>query len=140
MKATAFLLLSLLSASAIADDDFSVMAGLWSYHWDAAPVCGKRDCNESNDMIGIESGNIFAATMINSFNRRSYWLGVVTDKRCWSDYICADISAALATGYPDAEIVPFIAPRVIIGADKGLQLQLFGMPGYIMGAGFRYEF
>lgn len=139
MKIFSVLIFSLLASSAHAED-FSIDLGLWSHHWSTAPECGHENCNEANQLLAVEYGNFSIGTMENSFWRRSYLIGIHTDPRCWYTWLCGDLGITAATGYYDRGPAYFLSPRIILGQEKGPQIQILGVPGFIAGVGFRYSF
>lgn len=133
----------LIAGQAYSSESASLMVGMWSKHWDAATKCGELECNERHDLIGVEYDGYFLATYKNTLNMRTNLAGMTTSEKCWGDWVCADLIYGVATGYDekfDKSVIPFAAPRINVQLYNNLHLQVFGVPGYIVAAGFRYEF
>lgn len=131
-------LLFLTSTAASADE---LLLGLWSKHWDSASKCEEFKCNEEHNLVGYVGEQWFVGTYKNTLFERSYLVGWKSKETCLNDYVCYDLWAGAVSGYGESEsagnneIVPFLSPRVKIGP-----VQIFGVPGVLMAAGFVYEF
>lgn len=121
------LLAMLLSAPASADE---LMLGLWSQHY----TDELASSNESHDLIGYAGDGYAVGTYKNSSDNRSYFAAWKSKESCPYENVCFDLLAGAVSGY-EYEVLPIIVPRLKIGP-----VQIGGVPGVLMAAGFVIEF
>lgn len=139
----ALLAVILLALSTCVSGEDQLMLGLWTKYWDG--LTGERDVerNEVNNLLGYSSNGYYIFTMENSAYKRSFSAGWVLDEFCITQYVCLETMVGLVSGYRykfGTDVAPFIAPRVQIPLTADVNLQIMGIPGYIMGAGFTINF
>lgn len=133
-----FVLVLLFSTSVFAEElDVKIHLGLWSHHWDQ-----EFEPNETNDLIGIEVNGWYAAHYENSAYYESFLVGRFRELGCFKG-ICADYFAGAVTGYEyktGNEIQAMVFPRVRFEIQEHLHVQVWGVPGYVVAAGFVGDF
>lgn len=122
------LAIGLLIASAANADE--LMLGMWSQHY-----YDELDSqNETHDLIGYAGANYAVGTFKNSADNRSYFAAWKSKEACMYEHVCADFLAGAVSGYRD-DIYPILVPRLKIGP-----IQITGVPGVVMAAGFVVKF
>lgn len=127
MKLATLAILLLASTAATADE---LMLGLWSQHYSDELASG----NESHDLIGYAGDNYAVGTYDNSNGNRSYFAAWKSAETCLYKYACVDVMIGAVTGY-EYDLLPIVVPRLKIGP-----IQIMGVPGAVMAAGFVIEF
>lgn len=91
----------------------------WSWHEKGSYDDGIKYRESTPGIYGVTESGLTGAVFKNSHNRTSVAIGQSVNYD-FTSYLAVSATAGLVSGFPMAEVVPFLIPSVRIGPDKGL--------------------
>lgn len=116
-------------------DDWKLYTGMLSHH--TGERSDGEEWNENHDLVGLQYENFYAATYVNSYDKRSYSLGYMTDQKCLDTKIgvCFSLSLGVVSGYEynGSKILPYILPHAQVQLYNNSWLDFSVSPGLSSG-------